>query len=184
MPTYIVLLRAVNLPKFNKVPMAEFRKILEGLGYKRVETYIQSGNAVFDAAGSAAKVAKSISAALETFVGAPVGIVLRTHEDLGRIIAENPYATEASADGAKVFAVFLSGEPAQDSVVGLEMPSRRGQHGVGNQRGLDRRTNIMHPDDRCAVENGRDHRGDACCFARIRRSLFASVERSERVAEE
>jgi uncharacterized protein (DUF1697 family) len=127
MPTYIVLLRAVNLPKFNKVPMAEFRKILEGVGYKRVETYIQSGNAVFDAAGSAAKVAKSISAALEKFVGVPVGIVLRTHEDLGRIIAENPYATEASADGAKVFAVFLAGEPAQEAVVGLAKLSARSE---------------------------------------------------------
>ena len=72
MPTYIVLLRAVNVGGYGKLAMADFRKLLEELGFKNVETYIQSGNAVFDAKGSAATVAKLISAALEKHTGAPV----------------------------------------------------------------------------------------------------------------
>jgi uncharacterized protein (DUF1697 family) len=125
MPTYVVLLRAVNVGGTKKLPMAEFRKLLEGLGYKRVETYIQSGNAVFDAAGPPAKAAKAIAVALEKLMGGPVGVLLRTHEDLGRIIAENPYATEAAADGARVHAVFLSGIPAEAATAGLKkIPAR------------------------------------------------------------
>ena len=65
MPAYIALLRAVNVGGTKKLPMADFRKMLEELGYTRVETYIQSGNAVFDAKVPPAKVAKVIAAALE-----------------------------------------------------------------------------------------------------------------------
>jgi uncharacterized protein (DUF1697 family) len=120
MPTYVALLRAVNVPNSTKLSMAEFRKLLEGLGYKRVETYIQSGNAVFDAPVPAAKTAKAIAAALEKLMGGPVGVLLRTHEELGRVIAGNPYASEAAADGARVHAVFLSGIPVEAAIAGLK----------------------------------------------------------------
>jgi uncharacterized protein (DUF1697 family) len=109
MPTYIALLRAVNLGGYGKISMADFRKLLEGLGCKNVETYIQSGNAVFDASGSAAKVGAAIAAGLEKQMGAPVAVMIRTHDDLSRIIAGNPFAAEAAADGARVHVAFLSG---------------------------------------------------------------------------
>jgi uncharacterized protein (DUF1697 family) len=111
MPTYIALLRAVNLGGYGKIAMADFRKLLEGLGYKNVQTYIQSGNAVFDASGSAAKVGATIAAGLEKLMGAPVGVMIRTHDDLSRIIEGNPFAAEAAADGARVHVAFLS-DPA------------------------------------------------------------------------
>ena len=119
MPTYIVLLRAVNVGGYGKLAMADFRKLLEELGFKNVETYIQSGNAVFDAKGSAATVAKLIAAALEKHTGAPVGLLIRTHEQLGEIIDGNPFATEANADGARVHAGFLFAAPPKNATEGL-----------------------------------------------------------------
>jgi uncharacterized protein (DUF1697 family) len=108
MPTYVALLRAVNVGGTGKLPMADLRKLLAGLGFQNVETYIQSGNAVFDAPGSAAGVHKALAAALEKRMGKAVGVLLRTHDQLTRSIADNPFATEAAADGARVHAVFLS----------------------------------------------------------------------------
>jgi uncharacterized protein (DUF1697 family) len=125
MPAYIALLRAVNVGGTKKLQTADFHKMLEGLGYKRVETYIQSGNAVFDAAAPPAKAAKAIAGALEKLMGGPVGVLLRTHEELGNVIAENPYTREAASDGARVHAVFLSGVPAEAAVAGLKkIPAR------------------------------------------------------------
>ena len=109
MPTYIALLRAVNVGGTGKLPMSDFRKLLEGLGFKNVQTFIQSGNAVFDAPGSAAKVGAAIAAGLEKLMGAPVDVILRTHDELTRIIAANPFAKEAAADGARVHVGFLAG---------------------------------------------------------------------------
>lgn len=130
MTTYIVLLRAVNVGGTGKIAMADFRKLLEGLGFKNVETYIQSGNAVFDAPGSAGKVGAAIAAGLEKLLGAPAGVMIRSHEDLARVIANNPFAAEAAADGARVHVGFLAGpapagaEAALNRIV-TQYPHRR-----------------------------------------------------------
>ncbi len=130
MPTYVALLRAVNVGGTGKLPMADLRKLLEGLGFKNIETYIQSGNVVFDAAGSAVKVKGAVTAGLEKLMGAPVEVMVRTHEELTRIIAGNPFAAEAAADGARAHVVFLAGvapagaEAALQRIV-TQHPARR-----------------------------------------------------------
>jgi uncharacterized protein (DUF1697 family) len=120
MAVYVALLRAVNVGGYGKLGMAELRALLERLGYKRVETYIQSGNALFDAKGTAASVAREVGAALEQITGAPVGVMVRTHEELGRVIAGNPFAAEAAADGARVHAVFLERAAPASAAAGLQ----------------------------------------------------------------
>jgi uncharacterized protein (DUF1697 family) len=113
--------------------MASFRKLLEELGCRNVETYIQSGNAVFDAPGSAAKVAQAVGRALEKSMGAHCGVVIRTHADLERIIAANPFEAAAAADGSKVHVGFLAGVAAQGAKAGLDRivaqyPTRRDRY--------------------------------------------------------
>jgi len=109
--------------------MADFRKLLEELGFKKVETYIQSGNAVFDAPGSATKVAETISAALQKLMTTPAGVLIRTHKQLDEIIVANPFAAEA-ADGTRVHVGFLAGLPPKSAAEGLnrivaQYPKRR-----------------------------------------------------------
>jgi uncharacterized protein (DUF1697 family) len=132
MPTYVILLRAVNLAGHGKLPMADFRKMLAGLGFEKVETYIQSGNAVVDAKGSAAKVAQAVAGGLEKLMGAPCGVVVRTHEQMERVIRENPFSAEA-VDGAKVHAAFLAGPAGPQAAAGLDRivtmyPERRDRY--------------------------------------------------------
>ena len=120
MATFIALLRAVNVGGYGKLSMAELRKLLEGVGYARVETYIQSGNVVFDAKGTAAKVARDVCAALEKHTGTQVDVIVRTPEELERVIAGNPFAAEAAADGARVHVGFLDRPAAATAVAGLQ----------------------------------------------------------------
>jgi uncharacterized protein (DUF1697 family) len=133
MLTYVILLRAVNVGSTGKLPMAEFRKLLVKLGYSNVETYIQSGNAVVDANSAGADVAKAVASALEKLMGQRVPVIVRTHTELERMIAANPYAKEAALEGARVHAVFLSGNPAAGKAKGLEQilisaPKRRDRY--------------------------------------------------------
>ena len=133
MPTYVALLRAVNLAGYGKIAMADFRQLLEGLGYKNVQTYIQSGNAVFDATGAAAKVGAAIAVGLEKLMGAPVGVVIRTHDELSRLIAGNPFAKEAAANGALVHVGFLAGRAGPGAEAALKAivdkyPARRDRY--------------------------------------------------------
>lgn len=132
MPTYVVLLRAVNVGGNGKMSMAEFRKMLADLGFTRVETYIQSGNAVVDANRSAAQVADTIAAGLKKLIGASPGVVVRTHQQLQSIINQNPFVKEA-VDGTKVHVSFLSGPPAAEARAALDRiveqyPKRRDRY--------------------------------------------------------
>ena len=120
MTTYIALLRAVNVGGTGKLPMANFRTLLHDLGYQNVETYIQSGNAVFDAPGSATSVAKAIAKALERHLPGPAGVLVRTHWQLDALIAANPFAAEAAADGSKVHVAFLATVPPASAAEGLD----------------------------------------------------------------
>ncbi len=137
MATYVIFLRAVNLAGYGRLPMADFRRVLSGLGFDNVETYIQSGNAVVDAKGPPASVEKDVAAALAKLMGSPVGVVVRTHRDLDLVIRENPFVEE-SADGAKVHVAFLAG-PAIETARGTldrivaQYPKRRDRYHLARE---------------------------------------------------
>ncbi|MXV18754.1 DUF1697 domain-containing protein [Deinococcus xianganensis] len=77
---FVALLHAVNLGARRKVPMADLRALLTGLGLEDVRTYIQSGNAVLSAAPET-DLRGRLEAALEAQFGFPVPVTLRTaHE--------------------------------------------------------------------------------------------------------
>jgi len=59
-PTYVLLLRGINLGAKRRLAMADLRELLEGLGYDDVRTHLQSGNVVLRTTGSAAA-ARTIS---------------------------------------------------------------------------------------------------------------------------
>lgn len=137
MPAYVILLRAVNVGGYGKLSMAEFKKMLTDLGFSKVETYIQSGNAVVDAKVSAAKVAKAVATELEKMMGASPGVVVRTHEQLERVIKENPFAQEA-VDGTRVHVAFLAGPAAATARAALDRiveqyPKRRDRYHLASE---------------------------------------------------
>ena len=70
MPRFVSLLRGVNVGKGNRVPMAEFKRLLEELGCAEVRTLLNSGNAVFaSSARSTDRLAQSIAAELSAKLG-------------------------------------------------------------------------------------------------------------------
>ncbi|AWT36404.1 hypothetical protein GCM10008956_14890 [Deinococcus arenae] len=74
---FVALLHAVNLGARRKVPMADLRALLTGLGLADVRTYIQSGNAAFRAEPDPALRGR-LEAALAARFGFPVPVTLRT----------------------------------------------------------------------------------------------------------
>ncbi len=74
---FVALLHAVNLGARRKVPMADLRALLTGLGLEGVRTYIQSGNAVFSA-DPETDLRGRLEAALEAQFGFPALVTLRT----------------------------------------------------------------------------------------------------------
>lgn len=111
MGVWVALLRGVNVSGAGKLPMAEFRAMLAGMGLRAVRTYIQSGNAVFDSGRPAAE----LEAAIRDAVAARFGFLPETFvlspDDLAAALSDHPFA---GADPKFVHVCFLRNTPAPD----------------------------------------------------------------------
>lgn len=88
MPTFVVLLRGVNVGKAKRVPMADFKALLLEQGCASASTLLNSGNAVVTAPQrSASALTLKIERAIEARFGFDVPVVVKTAQDLSKIIA-------------------------------------------------------------------------------------------------
>ncbi|WP_333737968.1 DUF1697 domain-containing protein [Streptomyces sp. IBSBF 2806] len=97
--TYAALLRGINVGGSRKVPMADLRTLLEGLGHGDVRTYLQSGQAVFSSAhGDEESLAADLTAAIEKRFGFAVDVIVRDHAYLKSVADACPFpAAELTA---------------------------------------------------------------------------------------
>jgi uncharacterized protein (DUF1697 family) len=96
MPAFVALLRGVNVGKARRLPMAELRALLAGLGYTGVGTLLNSGNAVFHARrGTPAKHSAEIAAAISTQLKMEVPVIVKSASELAAIVSENPIKARA-----------------------------------------------------------------------------------------
>jgi len=112
MPRYIALLRGINLGGHN-VKMDKLKKHFEELGLKNVETFIASGNVIFESGSkNAAALEKKIAAHLEKSLGFPALTFLRTDAELAEVLDH-----EACQElGARALYIgFLQDELSKDS---------------------------------------------------------------------
>jgi uncharacterized protein (DUF1697 family) len=83
------------------------------VGFARVETYIASGNVVFESTLAPAKVKAALESRLLNHAGKPVGVVLRTGQEMLAVLKANPFKT---ADPKFTYAIFLDEPPPKDAV--------------------------------------------------------------------
>ena len=116
MPTYIAMLRAVNVGgRFYK--MADLRDCLAASGLEDVETYIQTGNVRFRSPlRSRAKVQEHVEAALRGGCGFDVPAIVLTPAELGRVYAAAlDLAAPLTGDGLRQYVTFLQDEPPAEA---------------------------------------------------------------------
>ena len=116
---YAALLRGVNVGGKNKLPMADLRVIFTEAGCAAVETYIQSGNVVFEATPSLAESVPAIvtQAVLSRF-GFESPVVIRSGAELRQVAASNPFDT--SEDHRLLYVAFLGETPSAEAVSRLD----------------------------------------------------------------
>jgi len=110
--SYVALLRAVNVGGTGKLPMAELRAMAEAAGFARARTYIASGNLVFASALDEAGVKAALEPRLAAYAGKPVGVMVRTADEMDAVLAANPFPDAAPN---RTLAVFLDAPPPADA---------------------------------------------------------------------
>lgn len=121
MPTYVAMLRGINLGPHKRVKMEALRKSFESIGLKNAQTYIQSGNVVFKAGRtSTAALRKKIEAQITRDFGFSSLTILRSQEELGKVIKANPFLKQSGIGPEKLHVIFLSESPETDVLNQLE----------------------------------------------------------------
>jgi len=92
--TYIALLRGINVSGKNKVPMKELQAVCLNLGWKEVQTYIQSGNIVFRSDKSAEDLSQALIEAIVTSFGFDVPVLIIDEMKLQTVLSTNPTKRE------------------------------------------------------------------------------------------
>ena len=119
--SFVALLRAVNVGG-TRLPMADLRMLLQGLGLTDVRTYLQSGNAVFDTADPdepPQALATAIEVRIARDLGPRVGVIVLPGEAMTDVAAANPFleaaaaSTTAAVDKGTLHATFLFGSDGE-----------------------------------------------------------------------
>jgi len=113
MTRYVALIRAVNVGGTGKLPMAGLRSMCAEAGFTRVETYIASGNVVFESKAAPAKVKAELEARLLAYLGKPVGVLVRTAAEMAAVLKANPFP---KVEPKFTYAIFLDHRPPPDAL--------------------------------------------------------------------
>ncbi|WP_073404110.1 DUF1697 domain-containing protein [Bacteroides luti] len=114
MNIYIALLRGINVGGKNIIKMTELKKVFDSIGLCEVQTYIQSGNVIFKSNEEEAVLQSKIEDNIESALGFPVKVVLRTLAELEDIILDCPFSkneiseAESLSDKECLYVALLS----------------------------------------------------------------------------
>ena len=118
MDRFLALYRGINVGGKNTVKMDALRALHEAMGHRDVASYIQSGNVVFAAKGTAAS-SKDLAGAFAKKFGFSPQIVVVPAARWGEIVHGNPYAKFSAKEPKTVHTVLCDGEPSADGLKAL-----------------------------------------------------------------
>ena len=115
MPKYVAFLRAVNVGG-HIVKMDHLRQLVEALGVSNVETFIASGNVIFNSTSKSRKtLERKIEGALRESLGYAVATFVRSTSELVNIAEYKPFDDpDLNADGNALYIAFTSDEPGTE----------------------------------------------------------------------
>jgi uncharacterized protein (DUF1697 family) len=113
-PKYIAFLRAINVGG-HTVKMDHLRSLFEAMGFSNVETFIASGNVIFDSKSKNTKAIESkIEQNLEASLGYAVTTFIRSVSELADVARYEPFA-DCNDEGNVLYIGFLADSPLAES---------------------------------------------------------------------
>lgn len=128
MPTYISILRGINVSGKNLIKMDALKKMYEALHFKNIQTYIQSGNVIFSTQSNSVKSLETkIANQIKKEFGFDVPVIVLTAEKLLEIIQQNPFTKDKQKDISLLHVTFLADSPKEIDKKGIEEKRSAGE---------------------------------------------------------
>jgi uncharacterized protein (DUF1697 family) len=116
MKKFIALLRGINVSGQKKIKMSDLKLLFEEMGFKDVQTYIQSGNVIFSSKEiSADKLEIKISSGIKRKCGFDVRVIILSAKEIEYVLKNNPFLKKKK-DEDKFYVTFLSKIPSDENI--------------------------------------------------------------------
>ncbi|MFT3923971.1 MAG: DUF1697 domain-containing protein [Myxococcales bacterium] len=120
MAVFVALLRALNVGG-NMLSMEDLAACCVEAGFGAPKTYIRSGNVVFTSKLGEAKVKAALERQLAEHMGKPIGVHVRTADELEQALERNPFRDAAPA---RVVIMFMDHPVLKKAIGELKIPGR------------------------------------------------------------
>ena len=115
MTTYISILRGINVSGQRMIKMDALRKLYMDLKFENVQTYIQSGNVIFQSKETDSKnLEKKIAQEIFKTFSFEVPVIVMDIRELKSVVKNNPFLDDKAKDHAFLHVTFLSAEPEKE----------------------------------------------------------------------
>lgn len=116
MTIYIALLRGINVGGHRLIKMADLKRMLETMGMTNVQTYIQSGNVLFESEEESDQLSQQIEEQIKTTFSFSVPVILRTSMELSQIIKKCPFPVDNLLEGESIHLSLLAELPSEEGI--------------------------------------------------------------------
>lgn len=124
MTVIIAMLRGVNVGGHHQIKMEDLRTLCKSLKFTDAQTYVQSGNVIFSTEEkNLLQVAKKLEDAIGKRFGFRPSVILRTPDELRKVVAQNPFAKRTGIEPSKLLVTFHADDPgneARDGVLAIK----------------------------------------------------------------
>lgn len=117
MNTFIAILRGINVGGHRKIKMADLKTMLTNLGFVKVNSYIQSGNIVFNSKSNNTKELEiSIQTEIENSFKLEVPVLVLKKENWNQIYSNTPFDKRIENEIKFLHVTFLDKKPDDELV--------------------------------------------------------------------
>lgn len=124
MEKYIAILRGINVSGSKMIKMDDLKLSMKELNFQNIETYIQSGNLVFENAKmEQQKLALLITDIIRKNFGFNVPVIVKSADELIAVSNHNPFTIKRNESIDKLHVTFFQEEPEKelkDKLVGIK----------------------------------------------------------------
>jgi uncharacterized protein (DUF1697 family) len=121
MTKYIAFLRAINVGGHTIIKMTDLKQMFESLGLENVQTYIQSGNVIFESdEDGTALLETKIERQVEKVTGYKTQLFVRTVREVQSIAKRSPFTAKVDETVHIAFLKQKPGKRQQQALLGFK----------------------------------------------------------------
>lgn len=134
--TFIALLRGINVSGHNMIKMDALKQLFSDLGFSNIQTYLQSGNVVFNSEEiHEDKLRETIESSILKQFGLIVPVIILEKDRLISVRNSCPFISE-NQDPSAIYITFLHEKIDQNSFSSILLPKITGEEALAGEKAI------------------------------------------------